>query len=131
MCPDCDLINTFSLFVFAIIKMYLVKMRLALKTVPGRVRYPDPLRLVAPHVSSCVAFCCSAFSMPAAVYTVGTNIYIDLTNHTLLATGLQTDRWRSRIPRTSAHCCYLFRAHACNHIKVVYSTLYRFIGWCS
>ena len=30
----------------------------------------------------------TAFSLPAAVYTVGTNIYIGRTNHTLLATGL-------------------------------------------
>ena len=46
VCPDCDWMNKFSLFVFGIIKMYLLKMRLALKTVPV------PCRLVAPHVCS-------------------------------------------------------------------------------
>ena len=37
VCLDCDWIIKFSLFVFGIIKMYSVKMHLALKTVPGPV----------------------------------------------------------------------------------------------
>ena len=35
VCPDCAWMNKFSLFVFGIIKLYLLKMRLASKTLPA------------------------------------------------------------------------------------------------